>query len=83
MKLEDFKRITISEEGALPHRHFKTSEFSFYTNNPNGEFTVYFGNLMHIYYNDEDLEDFWNDPIFNGKSISEIIGEVEYLGDEL
>jgi hypothetical protein len=81
MKLDEFKRIITSTGDATTH-HFSYSGGEFYMGAPDEEYYIILSPTNeHDYENPQELEKFWDDKIFNGKSITEIIGEVEYLGD--
>jgi radical SAM superfamily enzyme len=79
MKLTEFRKIITTPTDTA--YNFKYSFGEFRVNNPNEEYFIYFDNATWEYQNPEELNDFWDDKIFNGKSIIEIIGEVEYLGE--
>jgi hypothetical protein len=82
MILNEFRRIITSTDDATIH-NFKYSNGEFFMGSPQEEYYIVLSPTNeHDYENPQELEKFWNDPIFNGKSITEIIGEVEYLGDE-
>jgi hypothetical protein len=81
MRLEEFKQIITSTDDATIH-NFRYSGGEFFMGSPNEEYYVNLSDTQEFAYdNPQELEKLWDDKIFNGKSITEIIGEVEYLGE--